>query len=113
MKDQGCIQFSNNWNGKLSESMAFTTLRLYNPERYAVGNVHQVILKKSDGWVTNYGWARIIDSKKIFGADLNNFICLLDTGYGVEDTRKILSRMYSGKDIDKEAFSYVLYKYER
>lgn len=112
MIDSGSINFSKNWNGKL-EGIAFTTLRLYNPERYAVGNIHQILLKKIDGWVTDFGRARIVDARKIFGADLNIFICLLDTGYGVEDTKKILSRMYNGKDIDKQAFSYVLYKYER
>ena len=112
MKGQGShtIDFSYNWNNKLN-SMYFTTLRLYNPVKYAVGKRHHVRLKTKDGWITCYGYAVIQDVRKVLGSELNDFISL-DTGYSLEETKNILSKMYKGKNIDNTLFSLVLYKYE-
>jgi len=104
------IRFSYNWNGKI-DCRCFTTIRLYNPEKYKKGAVHQVTLKTKGGWVKCPGKAEIIETKKIYGKDLNEFICRLDTGYSVEETKKVLSSMYKGKDIENTAFSYTLYSY--
>lgn len=115
-KDQGIIQFSQNWNnnrgfgGKL-ENMAFSTLRLYNPDKYKVGAIHQVILKKKGGVVTDYGRAEIVVVKKIFGHQLDTCIALLDTGYLLDDFLKLLQNFCSGKNIKETAFSYVFYRY--
>lgn len=115
-KDQGEVQFSQNWNdrngfgGKLN-NMAFSTLRLYNPEKYKVGNVHQVILKTKAGVVTDYGRATIVVVKKIIGHQLNDCIALVDTGYLLDDFLRLLQNFYPGKNIKETAFSYIFYKY--
>jgi hypothetical protein len=117
-KDQGMIQFSQNWNcrtcgsagGKLHNKV-FTTIRLYNPEKYKVGDVHQVLLKKKDGWLTDFGRAEIVDVRKIYGNQLNDCIALLDTGYLLDDYLKLIQNFYPEKNIKETAFSYVFYKY--
>ena len=116
MKDQGVIQFSSNWNdrdsfgGKLN-NRAFSSIRLYNPRKYKVGDVHQVMLKKKDGMVTDYGRAKIVEARKIYGHQLDNCITMLDTGYMLDDFMKLLQKFYPGKNIKQTAFSYVFYRY--
>ena len=39
------ITFSYNWNNKLGRK-AFTTIRLYNPNKYKIGETYNINLKK-------------------------------------------------------------------
>lgn len=104
------IRFSRNWNDKLT-GRYFTTIRRYNPEKYDIGKEFQITLKTESRWFTDFGHAVAVDVKKIMGRDLNEFICGLDTGYSVKDTKVILRRMYGNIDVDNTEFSFVLLKY--
>jgi uncharacterized protein YqfB (UPF0267 family) len=86
------LRFGYNWNNKLS-GRYFTTLRLWNETRYQPGEAFTVWLNE-----TYLGEAELVSIRKIFPDRLNEFICGLDTGYSVPETRKILERMYKGKE---------------
>jgi hypothetical protein len=88
------IRFSFNWNNKLNNK-AFTTLRLHNPGKYKPGQRYQIELKGQPK-----GIATLQEKRTLRIADLNNFICFLDTGYNQTETIAILKRMYKGIDIN-------------
>lgn len=99
------ISFSYNWNNKL-QSKFFTTIRALNPGKYRVGIKHEVVFKGD-----RIGIAEVVSVKAIYGRDINEYIAGLDTGYSVDDTLKILSRMYKC-DASTKQFSFVLYRFE-
>ena len=88
------IRFSFNWNNKLT-NRAFTTLRIHNPGKYVVGQRYQVELKGQPK-----GTATLTQKRVIRLAELNDFICFLDTGYNRTETIGIIKRMYKGIAID-------------
>ena len=88
------IRFSFNWNNKLNNK-AFTTLRLHNPGKYKPGQRYQIELNGQPK-----GIATLQEKRTLKIADLNNFICFLDTGYNRNETIAILKRMYKGIDIN-------------
>ena len=98
------ISFSYNWNNKLHCNF-FTTIRALNPNKYRAGVQHEVLLKDDC-----LGIAEIVSVKAIYGRDINEYIAGLDTGYSVDETLKILSRMYKC-DVSAKQFSFVLYRY--
>ena len=98
------ISFTYNWNNKLNCNF-FTTIRALNPGKYHTGVQHEVFLKDDC-----LGIAEVVSVKAIYGRDINEYIAGLDTGYSVEETLKILSRMYKC-DVSAKQFSFVLYKY--
>ena len=100
------ISFSYNWNNKL-QCKFFTTIRALNPFKYHVGVKHEVVLKGD--WL---GIAEVVSVKAIYGRDINEYISGLDTGYSVDETLKILSRMYKC-DASTKQFSFVLYRFEK
>lgn len=69
------ISFSYNWNKKL-DCDAFTTIRLFQPEKYCIGEQYEIELKKEKLFE-----GVIIDVKKFWLKDLSNFVAYLDTGY--------------------------------
>jgi len=94
------LNFHTNWNGKLTNG-AFTTIRMWNPSRYAPGVIFDIRLTDKDGHVKiNYGEAAVVDIRKIKIHQINEFIARLDTGYSAEETRNILKTMYKNKTID-------------
>lgn len=94
------IEFSYNWNSKLN-CKYFTTLRLSN--RLAVGE-----------WVLVYeknkclGLHKVEDKKQLAVKNLNPWICGIDTGYTVEETKRILERMYPGKIFEETVIYWYL-----
>lgn len=103
-------RFSFNWNNKLS-NRSFTTIRLFNERKYKPGEIHAIILRTKNNVVTLCGDAEILESRKIYGRDFNEFIAQIDTGYSLKEMKGILGRMYSNKDIESTAFSFVLFRY--
>ena len=106
-------KFTTNWNKKLNCDY-FTTLRLRNPEKYKIGARHKIKLLER-GILRDYGTAEIIDVKNIRLHQLNTFICGLDTGYSVDETKQLLHTMYKNivDDVNKSEFNLVLYKKEK
>lgn len=88
------ISFNYNWNNKLF-CKYFSTLRAYNPDKYVIGDYYDVYLKEE-----YLGKVKLMDVRKFKSTNLNAFICAMDTGYSVEETKKILYRMYKKKEMD-------------
>ena len=98
------LDFSFNWNNKL-DCTFFTTLRLSG--RFNVGEWVQVLLKSA-----HKGRAVVVEKKQLRVSDLNAFICGLDTGYSVPETKQILSKMYPGKITESTTIYLYLCRYE-
>lgn len=96
------ISFSYNWNKKL-DCEAFTTIRLYQPEKYCIGEQYEIQLKKQKLFE-----GVIIDVKKFMLKDLSNFIAYLDTGYSKENCQSIIQTMYKQVDFNTQALSLIL-----
>ena len=97
------ITFSYNWNNKL-QCKAFTTIRLYSPNKYKIGDTYKIILKKEC-----IGAGRIIAIRNFLLIELNDDIAYLDTGYSKQECEKIIRRMYESKvNLNKVLFSLIL-----
>jgi hypothetical protein len=103
------IPFSYNWNNKLA-NQAFTTLRLNNDNLYEIGKMFNVVLKGK-----KLGVAELRDKKTILLKDLDPFITFLDTGFGVDQTKRMLMNMYKKYNIDWETkkLDYCLFLFQR
>ena len=96
------ITFSFNWNKKL-DCDAFTTIRLFQPEKYCIGEQYEIQLKKEKQFE-----GVIIDVKKFMLKDLNNFVAYIDTGYSKENCQSIITKMYAKVDFNTQALSLIL-----
>jgi len=101
------ISFTNNWNNKLNNK-AFSTLRLHNPSKYVVGLEYTIEL---NGRVL--GTAILKEKRVLNTAQLNEFICHLDTGYNKTQTLKILERMYPNLTVNRALFDFCLLVYTK
>lgn len=102
------IVFETNWNNKLY-CKYFTTLRLYNPAFYFTGKNFEIYYKKEF-----LGIARIDDIRVTNLEKLNPFVCGLDTGYSVEETKNIFRKMYKNNadiNIETHLLNLVLLRY--
>lgn len=82
------LKFSYNWNHKL-DCHAFTTIRIYNPDKHYVGQSVRLLLKDQE-----MGTGLIHGVNAFYLASLNPFMSYIDTGYSVEETASIIRRMY-------------------
>ena len=96
------LKFSYNWNNKL-ETKHFTTIRL--SPRFQVGEIVGVELKGK-----RMNNAKCIGKQETRIYHLKEYECYLDTGYGVEQTKAILKRMYAGKDWERLPVYIYLFK---
>jgi hypothetical protein len=113
------ISFAHDWNtrgnhatmlpngalhkfGKLM-CKCFTTIRVKSA-KFEVGKEYEIRLAGVDT-----GKARIVAIKEFKIAELNEFMARLDTGYGVEDCKKIMANMW-GKygDLNTMTFQFIL-----
>ncbi|GAB4493362.1 MAG: hypothetical protein OHK0045_22710 [Raineya sp.] len=102
------IDFTYNWNKKL-DCDCFTTFRIYNPAKYKIGDTVTVSLK---GQIIKE--CVIIDVKKMKIAQVNTFIANLDTGYSVDEFKKIVHTMYKKTpNIESIDFALILLKTTR
>lgn len=95
------LQFSTNWNNKLTGNF-YTTLRLASP-KFQMGKVFDVYL--SGKFLHK---AQVCEVRIIMLNQLNAFVCGLDTGYSVPATKDIITRMYPGKDWNQQRLVLVL-----
>jgi hypothetical protein len=101
------LDFSYNWNSKLN-GKAFTSIRLWNENKYEVGNVYEIRLGN-----TKKGIARLVSLKRIRLDQINDHIALLDTGYRANECREMIKTMYKNKriDWDNQYLAYCLFEY--
>lgn len=93
------LDFSYNWNNKL-DCRFFTTIR--RSARFEVGDVVEVFLGAD-----RLGEVEIKGKKHLTIATLNDWIAGVDTGYSVEETVKILKRMYADLNDATPLFFYL------
>lgn len=101
------LSFSYNWNKKL-DCRCFTSIRL--SDRYKVGDQFKILLKSRKELVPK-GCAQVIEIKEFYLDQLNAFISHLDTGYSVDQCRKIIERMYPNTNWGQTKLKLLLLKY--
>lgn len=104
------IDFSYNWNNKLL-SKAFTTIRLKNDHKYKTGETY-TIAHVAYG---NLGPAKIVAMMHFKLSALTETMARIDTGYDLEECKKIILRMYQNKNLDysTQLFSFITLAYIR
>src|SRR5690554_4448825 len=102
------LDFAYNWNKKLN-GKAFTSIRLWNENKYQVGNVYDIWLGN-----TKKGIASLVSLKRIRLDQINDHIALLDTGYRSAECQDMIKKMYKNKRINWESqyLAYCLFMYE-
>jgi hypothetical protein len=108
MSELDILAFSCNWNNKLNNK-AFTSLRLHNDKKFEIGKRFQVVLSGK-----LCGIAELREKRIIRFDQLNPFITFLDTGYGVDHTKRLIQTMYKNKNInwDIQLLDICLFLYE-
>jgi hypothetical protein len=98
------IKFTYNWNGKL-HCRDFTTIRLYNPNKYIIGQRYNIMLNDRE-----LGDGVIAGISNFYLANLNEFMARIDTGYDRFKAAEMIKKMYSNKNIDwdKQLLSLIL-----
>jgi uncharacterized protein YqfB (UPF0267 family) len=96
------IHFSYNWNRKLG-CIAFTTIRIYQPEKYVVGEEYEIYEKK-----TFAGYATIKEVKTFYLNQINEFMAMLDTGYPVKECKEVIKSMYPKANFETTLLSMIL-----
>lgn len=99
------IEFSYNWNSKL-HCKCFTTIRLHNPNKYVIGQRYYICLELLEFI------AEIVNIKQFRLSQLNDYMAMLDTGYGVQETTEIIKKMYPNIDFENQLFDFILLKRE-
>lgn len=87
------LTFGYNWNGKLNCN-CFTTIRMHNPRKYQPGNKLNVVLQGKPK-----GTATVLEVKQFRLDKLNEFTARIDTGYPLEECRKMIREMYKNKPL--------------
>lgn len=106
------INFSYNWNNKL-HCKAFTTIRLSNPKKYKIGDTYSIQLTEKGKDAIQLGKATIVGLRDFNILDLSQFVSFIDTGYSVEETKRIIFTMYKNYNInwDTQRLQLILLKY--
>jgi uncharacterized protein YqfB (UPF0267 family) len=100
--EMGKIDFSYNWNNKLN-CKVFTTFRLQN-QKYREGERLEVYLKKE-----YLGVAEVVSCATLTLNQVTEGVALIDTGYPLDEFKKIIRRMY--KTADREYFNLMFLKW--
>ena len=104
------LNFSYNWNNKLDCKKAFSTIRLRNDNKYAIGT-------KLNCWLTDKEPNRKIGICTVTAIShfklekLSESIARIDTGYSLSECEQIIKRMYknSVKDWTKQELSFIIF----
>jgi uncharacterized protein YqfB (UPF0267 family) len=95
------INFQTNWNGKL-DCKCFTTFRL-SGDKYQIGRAYEIQLNGK-----YLKTARCIDKKTLRLDQVNEWIARIDTGYSLEEFRKVVRTMYKNIVTDFGTQEFVL-----
>ena len=92
------LKFTHNWNNKLYNK-AFTTIR--QSDRFNVGDRVNIILNGQCIKV-----ASIKAKKRYRIKDMTEAMAYIDTGYPLEETLDIISKMFGCEKISPDAYFY-------
>lgn len=104
------LRFSQNWNNKLHGSY-FTTLRSYDPTKYAVGTHHDIWLADSAGQHTRLGTAVVVVHQHRTTETLTATESMLDTGYDLPYTLRLLRNFFKRPENALLTMSYITLMY--
>ncbi len=102
------LHFSYNWNGKLN-CQCFTTLRLYNAEKYKTGALFNIYLNNKPK-----GQARLIQMNYFNLKDVNEFVARIDTGLSAKECQNMIRQMYKNCPTinwNNQFISFCLFQY--
>lgn len=99
----GHILFSEDWNGKLKNPVAFTTIRKSNVY-YTIDQIYDIKLK---GQII--GRAQLVDKKRVKIEDLSVWVTLLDSGYDKINFTNLMIKFYGKQYVDKDYFDFMLF----
>lgn len=94
--------FSYNWNNKL-DCKAFSTIRIFQPERHYVGKEVELMLKDKRIGIGTY-----VAIKPFLLEKMTTFMAYIDTGYSLEECKGIIQRMYPTVDFSYKQLAYIL-----
>lgn len=101
--------FGQNWNGRLFADV-FSDARDYNPEKYAVGSLHDIYFKSR-----KIGVAEVVASRKFRFCEIRDAFSYLICGQPAYYLAAMLTKFYAPKDSkihpDKE-FIHVIWKWK-
>ena len=102
------LSFTENWNKKL-DCNCFSTIRMHNADKYKVGNKLKITLKGQ--LKPNPATVRYV--KTFYLHQLTEGMALLDTGYSLAETQKIIQTMYKYKvkNLAQQPFDFVILGY--
>lgn len=96
------LKFTYNWNKKL-DCTAFTTIRIYNPQKHIQGERVNLLLKEKP-----IGLGVVKNVFPFYLHELTELIAYLDTGYNLQTTRDIIHKMYSKVDFTTQKIALLL-----
>jgi hypothetical protein len=104
------LKFRYNWNGKLFTEF-FTSIRLFNKERFKIGNKFSGVLKPGKQ-AYRFGIIEVIEVYPFLIDKIPTITSHLDTGYTKAGTISTIKTMYKNKNIDfnKQQFMIILFK---
>ncbi len=104
LKNMKQINFSKNWNGKLS-CESFSTIRIYNPDKYIIGESYALNLESQ-----HIGSVEIVALRTFTLSELTDEMAYLDTGKSLKDMIIILKEIYPSLKEDT-MLHYIICKY--
>lgn len=99
--------FKANYNGKL-HCQVFTSIR---SKKIPVGEYRQIILEQENAEPLNLGTAVVMEVVERQFEQLNDWVCLIDTGNCANTTRLLLNAFYKG-DLTGTTFYIHLLKFQ-
>jgi hypothetical protein len=96
------IRFTQNWNNKLLCDV-FTTIRIYNPDKYVVGQ------KDKQPYENYLGTAKLIDAKSFKLENITEGMALIDTALNREACIAMMRKMYAAQLREKPDMLFGFY----
>lgn len=107
------LNFSFNWNNKLHCS-SFSTIRIFNPEKYVLLDVYEILLKSKSGKSSEkLGIARLQVITPFLLDNVSPGMCFIDTNLSVIDFISLVQTTYKNKNIDfrKQKMAFMIFQY--
>jgi hypothetical protein len=109
--------FTHDWNTREGEKIGklncqhFTTLRNYSA-KYAQGTIHRIVNNHSKKKREMTGYTVVIRQMSFKMKDIEKYdvLCRLDTGYGWQETKAMLQKIYP-KNTDDSTMCFALMRY--